>query len=594
MAIIDELVAVLGYDLKGEAEARRFEQSMDRMNKRVNEFAATVGRFAAIAGAAAVAGFSALGKSGIETSATFEGYQTALETIEGSSEKAKKALDWISDFGKTTPYEVGEVTDAFIALKAYGIDPIANDALRTLGDTASAMNKPLQQAVEAFADAATFEFERLKQFGIRASQKGDEVTFSWTKNGKELKKTVKKNSEDVRKFLLETMGDRFSGAMMKQSKTWNGMMSNLGDSWTDFKRRIGEGGFFETVKGYLADLLDYIGRLDKDGTLDRWSKNLSSAFTAVAEGAKDLSARIGRHVKFISDHFDKLKTPITVGVGILGLLLVKRFPIVTAITALGLAIEDLMNYLEGADSYFGDFVDAIANFLGANPDAVASAMLNIATAAATLAGAAMGLGMFAGALRKVGSALGLLTEAKAAGGIAALGGAGKAAGEASKAITGPKFGLLGLMGLESALSAANFDFNDKDAIKKRGDQAKGIDDWLKEHIGTPRTWLGMDQPGLGDKPKASPINPNAGLTPLQLSVQNAGANLKKMNATNAAQSVVNDNSDQSVNTSNVTINQTVTQAVEAPRALAEASGKALSGAAGRIQNRARLRASPAQ
>ena len=48
------------------------------------------------------------------------------------------------------------------------------------GDTASAMGKSLDDMVEAVADAATGEFERLKEFGIRASKNGDRVSFTRT------------------------------------------------------------------------------------------------------------------------------------------------------------------------------------------------------------------------------------------------------------------------------------------------------------------------------------------------------------------------------------------------------------------------------
>jgi len=52
-----------------------------------------------------------------------------------------------------TPYPT-EVTDAFVKLKAYGIDPQAG-ALLAAGNAASAMGKGLNQAVEAIADAQT-------------------------------------------------------------------------------------------------------------------------------------------------------------------------------------------------------------------------------------------------------------------------------------------------------------------------------------------------------------------------------------------------------------------------------------------------------
>lgn len=171
MAIVDELIAVLGYDIQDEEVLRKYEQSLNGATSKITKFAEAAGKAAAVATGIFAAGVGFLGRSVVQTTAQFEGYQEALTTIEGSSEKARQSLDWISNFGKTTPFEVAEVTEAFVALKAYGIDPIANDALRTLGDTASAMNKPLQQAVEAFADAATGEFERLKNLVLKQSLK---------------------------------------------------------------------------------------------------------------------------------------------------------------------------------------------------------------------------------------------------------------------------------------------------------------------------------------------------------------------------------------------------------------------------------------
>lgn len=357
MSIVDELIALLGFEVTGEDEARRFEDRIDGLNKRIDKFATNAGRLAGAASLAVAGAFGVLGRSVVDTSAQFEAYQATLETIEGSAEKARASLDWIADFGKTTPYDVAQVTEAFVALKAYGIDPIANDALRTLGDTASAMGKPLTQAVEAFADAATGEFERLKEFGIRAQQQGDEVTFSWTKNGEEMTRTIQKNSNDIRAFLLETMGDRFSGAMDRQSRTWNGMMSNLGDTWTDFKRRIGEAGFFNVMTSNLQGVLDYLGRLDADGTLDRWAQNLSNVLSTGAEIIGVIVNRIATHVNFIIENFDTLQ-PVVTAIGVaLGGLMIYAFPLIATFAAIALAVDDFLTYLQGGESVIGSVIE---------------------------------------------------------------------------------------------------------------------------------------------------------------------------------------------------------------------------------------------
>ena len=105
----------------------------------------------------------------VDVASQFEKFETVLISSTGSAEKAKEAMKWVTDFAVKTPYELDKVTEGFVALKNYGIDP-TNGTLRTLGDTAAAMNKPLMQGVEALADAVTGENERLKEFGIVSQQ----------------------------------------------------------------------------------------------------------------------------------------------------------------------------------------------------------------------------------------------------------------------------------------------------------------------------------------------------------------------------------------------------------------------------------------
>lgn len=413
--IIEELIARLGWDLTGEPELKKFKQGMADAERGLSQFATRMTTFAAAAATAAAGAAVMLGKSVISTSAEFEGYAATLETIEGSSEKARKSLDWVAEFGKTTPYEVGEVTQAFVRLKAYGLDPM-DGTLSAVGDAASAMGKGLMQGVEAIADAATGEFERLKEFGIKSKQAGDKVTFTWSQNGKELTKTVKKSSTEIVKFLKENFGQRFSGAMLRQSKTWNGMMSNLGDSWVDFKRRIGEGGFFETVKGHLGNLLDYIAKLDTDGTLDRWSKYLGDGLTWGVEAAIFTLSRLRKHLEFLTGWIaanGEWWGPIKAGLIALGAFV---FPRGAAI----IVLEDVLSWMEGSDSVIGAFAKSMSEFSGIDADAIGAVLAALAGGAG-LAVAIGGIKGITAPIRALAGALSLLGGSAAAGGIAVLG-----------------------------------------------------------------------------------------------------------------------------------------------------------------------------
>lgn len=401
--VIDELVAVLGYEVRGQDKLRAFTQSIDDAAKRLALFAA-----AAATAAAGAAAF--LGKSVISTTAKFESFQATLETVEGSAEKARASLDWISDFAKKTPYEVEELTSAFVKLRAYGMDP-TNGLMEDLGNASSAMGKRLIDAVEMIADASTGEFERLKEFGIRASQAGNQVTFSWTENGKTLTKTVKKTGEEITKFIQERFGQRFSGAMIRQSKTWNGMVSNLSDTWTDFLRRIGEAGFFDAVKGQLGRLINFLNQLDLDGTLDRWAKSWSAAFVWITDAIARFGWRMAAHWGTIAEIIEQHKGAWEWLKGILIAVAIRLWPLGAALFAAAIVLDDFLGYMRGGESVIGDFIDALAEFLGADPDAVADALGKIALAAGGLAAAASAMGLFTSSIWPLAAALGAFSAA---------------------------------------------------------------------------------------------------------------------------------------------------------------------------------------
>jgi hypothetical protein len=408
--VIDELVALLGYDVKGEADLKRFNQGLDQLEKKAAAVGARIGQFAAIAGAAVVGGFSFLGKGVIDTSAKFESFGATLETIEGSSEKAKAALGWVSDFAKTTPYEVEEVTAAFVKLKSYGLDPM-DGTMKVIGNTASAMGKTLNQAVEAWADATTGEFERLKEFGLRAKKAKGEVTFTWTEAGKEMKKTVKESGEDIQKFLRETFDKKFSGAMERQSRTWKGMTSNLADSWTDFQRKIGDAGFFDVVKKKLDQLMKAIEGWNNDGTVKRISTTLSNGFTSIANAVEVAYDRITTHTKFLSDNYEKFR-PYVLAIGAaFAALFIAAFPLTAVFTGIVIAIDDLLTHLQGGESVIGDFITWLKAIIPASEE-TKQAILALAGVITTALVAAM-----IAAPRAAGKFL-------IAGGIAAIAGLG--------------------------------------------------------------------------------------------------------------------------------------------------------------------------
>lgn len=262
--------------------AEKAGYGMGRMIKGLGGMAFSAAKWTAAAGAAAGGLF--IGDI-IGTAAQFEQFEAALEGTEGSAKKAKDALQWVLNFAKDTPYEMAEVTDAFVRARQLGIDPMTG-AMTSMGDAAAGNRKSLMDAVEAIADAQTKEYERLKEFGITSSTKGNQVTFSFIdKGGKSAMRTVKNDAESIRRTVLQIWDAKYAGGMVRQSKTLVGLWSNIKDALTAFQYKIAQAGWFENLKNKAAEFLATLNRWADDGTLDKWAKKISEWLEKISDKA---------------------------------------------------------------------------------------------------------------------------------------------------------------------------------------------------------------------------------------------------------------------------------------------------------------------
>jgi hypothetical protein len=167
----------------------------------------------------------------------FDVLNSSLITVTGGSAAAQREMQWIKTFASTTPFGLAEVTSAFVKMKALGLDP-SEKALLSYGNTASAMGKSLNQMIEAVADASTGEFERLRDFGIKARKQGDDVALTF----RGVTTTVGNNANEITAYLQRIGNVDFAGASIQRAATLDGAISNLGDSWDELFRTVNEAG----------------------------------------------------------------------------------------------------------------------------------------------------------------------------------------------------------------------------------------------------------------------------------------------------------------------------------------------------------------
>lgn len=210
-----------------------------------------------------------------QTNVSFERLQAQLKTTEGSVIGAQRAFDAITKFAVETPFEVENLTAAFVRLRAFGLQLTTRD-LRGIGNVASAFSQDITEVADAIISAVTTSTEPIRRFGFGVRTVGQNLEISF----QGVERTIPRSINAVAAFVAE-MGNttRVSTAMSDQMKTMSGRLSNLADAISLAAKRAGEGGL-NTEFSRLIELLTNAA-LHSDGLADALGTGLGGAIRIV-------------------------------------------------------------------------------------------------------------------------------------------------------------------------------------------------------------------------------------------------------------------------------------------------------------------------
>ena len=272
MATVEELVIQIKADTKGlTTELNGIKSKLNRGfdQKPVNRFGSSVkGLIAPLAGV--LAGISAIGalKSIARVGMEFEDLKDSLNTVFGSMAAGDKAMSQIIEFAQTTPFQVEDVTKAFIALKSAGIEP-TKDMLQTFADTASVSIDQLgifEALVRITQRSASggLGLEELNQImdrgvdvlGILNRELGlskDEIAkFGATADGARI----------IMSALTKGLNEQFGGAMASKMDNLSTKLTNTEIAFKGLSDAIFTGGFGDMLK----DTADYFAEIAASAT----------------------------------------------------------------------------------------------------------------------------------------------------------------------------------------------------------------------------------------------------------------------------------------------------------------------------------------
>lgn len=374
---------------KMSAAQRKAARSAKQTKATMAKLAGSIKKLApvAAAGGAALAGIglagAAVAKNVIEVGASFESLRAQLNNLLGSEAAGTEAFQAIRKFAKETPFQVEQITGAYIKLQNRGIKP-TNERLTALGDIASASGKDLDQITEAALDATQGEGERLNEFGIRMQAAGDKVRLSFKGQTVE----VKKNEEAITNALVGFgQMEGVAGSMAVQMDTTKGVVSNLKDSVANFfdevaqlgvldefkalLRDIGEVGGGDGLAGILAKSLVTVLRSVREAIQSVTEEDVENFFRSVASAAEALATAVGFAVdayRFMVDESGGLDEAL-INTTLLVTALIAAFTgpagMVVAAAAVGAAVGRMLDEVTGLSD---GLADALGHLTGLNTE----------------------------------------------------------------------------------------------------------------------------------------------------------------------------------------------------------------------------------
>ena len=240
-----------------------------------------------------IAGLKSAIASVVRTGAQFETLGATMDSLMGSAEAGRDAMEWIEDFAQKTPLQLDGITNAFIKMRAFGLDPMSG-AMESLGD-ANAQMGGNQESLEGIILAVGKAWSKQKlsqEESVMLIERGIPVwkllSDAMGKTETELQEmaTAGELGRDAIQTLIDEMGRVSKGAMEAQSKTWAGLVSNMGDSWTRFLNTIAKNGTLDYFKDQLQALLDKIQEMSASGELAKMAKDISDKIVSLMQTIK--------------------------------------------------------------------------------------------------------------------------------------------------------------------------------------------------------------------------------------------------------------------------------------------------------------------
>ncbi|WP_460883015.1 tape measure protein, partial [Pseudaeromonas pectinilytica] len=237
-------------------------------------------------------GLKALFSSGDQA----ERLSVQLKAVMGSISGGKEATAWINKFATETPLQLDEVTQLFVRLKAFGLDPM-DGSLQAIVDQTYKLGGGFEEAQgislalgQAWAKQKLQGEEILQMIerGVPVWEMLEKVTG---KNTAELEKlsSAGELGRDTIKALMEEIGKQSAGAAAENMGLLSGLISNAKDNLEKFYRLVASNGALAWLKSELAGVnAEFDRSAGPDGAVSKWASAMSTIVVSAGQAASGI------------------------------------------------------------------------------------------------------------------------------------------------------------------------------------------------------------------------------------------------------------------------------------------------------------------
>ena len=235
-------------------------------------------------------------KSFVNVGKSVEDLEVRLKQLFGSTEEGARAFDVMSKFASKVPFSLEQIQNASgnLAVVSGNAERLSK-ILEITGNVASVTGLDFQTTAEqiqrAFAGGIA-SADIFREKGVR-----DLLGF---------KAGATVSAEETVKAFEKVFGKggKFGGATDELSKTFTGVLSMLGDSLFNFKKRVADADFFDAIKKEFKDLDDFIKENQDtfNDIADAIGFVLTGAVRVLSAGIKGLA----KATQFLTDAYETL------------------------------------------------------------------------------------------------------------------------------------------------------------------------------------------------------------------------------------------------------------------------------------------------